>query len=241
MGILTEMIFLILVMGLIFIVGLIVAERVSPFSQGQGSVLKIYQVSDILIMFAVQLGGLILVEGLHLKAQWLWPSSWAQWLGGFFLVFVVFDFILYWVHRFSHGRWLWPLHHWHHTTQDLNWISGFRSSFLELLLFTLLYALIDHLAPQALIYAVIYYLYSQFFLHWNVSWKWAFLDKILVTPHFHRLHHVNEARFQNKNFGTVLTIWDHVFQTYEEPQQLQSQSSLAVPANSSLASQVLGI
>ena len=40
-------------------------------------------------------------------------------------------------------------------------------------------------------------------------------DKILVSPNYHALHHTKNN--DNCNFGGVLMIWDHLFNTYKQP------------------------
>jgi sterol desaturase/sphingolipid hydroxylase (fatty acid hydroxylase superfamily) len=39
------------------------------------------------------------------------------------------------------------------------------------------------------------------------------LRYVLVTPQSHRVHHSIEPEHQDKNFGAILSIWDHLFGT----------------------------
>jgi len=41
------------------------------------------------------------------------------------------------------------------------------------------------------------------------------LDRILVTPSNHRVHHAQTARYINKNSGGILILWDRIFGTFE--------------------------
>ncbi len=39
------------------------------------------------------------------------------------------------------------------------------------------------------------------------------LSYIIATPNFHRVHHFSERRYTNSNYGTILSIYDHIFRT----------------------------
>jgi len=43
------------------------------------------------------------------------------------------------------------------------------------------------------------------------------LDRVLVTPQVHRIHHSVERQHQDKNFADALPIFDIVFGTYVKP------------------------
>ncbi len=48
------------------------------------------------------------------------------------LFFIVNDFVLYWLHRSLHqSRWLWALHKIHHSQQELNSLTTWRTHWLE--------------------------------------------------------------------------------------------------------------
>ncbi len=42
------------------------------------------------------------------------------------------------------------------------------------------------------------------------------LDRILVTPSNHRVHHAQNERYIDKNYGGMLILWDRLFGTFEE-------------------------
>lgn len=55
-------------------------------------------------------------------------SGWLYWLS---LVLAV-DFIFYWLHRIDHEvRFFWAVHVTHHSSEEFNFTTGFRSSVLE--------------------------------------------------------------------------------------------------------------
>ncbi len=56
----------------------------------------------------------------------------------------------------------------------------------------------------------------QLVAHANVtlpSWLGGALERIIVTPGFHRLHHACDPRLHNANYGEVLAVWDRLFAT----------------------------
>ena len=43
----------------------------------------------------------------------------------FILAFLLGDFLLYWIHRWFHGRRLWRFHAVHHSSEQLDWVAAF--------------------------------------------------------------------------------------------------------------------
>src|SRR5581483_747419 len=49
--------------------------------------------------------------------------------------------------------------------------------------------------------------------HSDLDWTYGPLGKLIVSPHYHRIHHsIAESDF-NKNFGSFLSFWDPLFGT----------------------------
>lgn len=132
----------------------------------------------------------------------------------------LFDVAIYWVHRWSHEvPLLWRFHAVHHSTEQLDWISGFRNHPFDGAIvappFVLLLAAgFDPVFTGVL---AIVQLVSGLFLHANVRWRWRWLHRIIVTPEFHHWHHANEADAVNTNYSVFLPIWDIAFGTYRMP------------------------
>ncbi len=132
----------------------------------------------------------------------------------------LFDLTIYWVHRWSHEvPLLWRFHAIHHSTEHLDWISGFRSHPFDGALvappfFFLLAAGFSAEFSGAL--AVIQIVVG-IFLHANVRWRLRPLHRIVITPEFHHWHHTNEADAINTNYSVFLPAWDLLFGTYFMP------------------------
>ena len=135
------------------------------------------------------------------------------------LAIVVYDFFYYIFHRISHKfSLLWLVHSVHHQTHQLIPSLGLRSSVFDFAVIWLI------TIPMVLIgfgsYYVIAALFThglyQLFLHnqWKVSlgsFEW-----LLNTPSHHSLHHATNKEYIDKNFGSILIVWDRLFGTYVE-------------------------
>ncbi len=137
-----------------------------------------------------------------------------------FVGIALFDLAIYWVHRWSHEvPALWQFHAVHHSTEHLDWISGFRNhpfdgAIVAPPFFFLLAAGFDATFTGAL--AVIQIVLGLF-LHANVRWRLRPLHRFVITPEFHHWHHANEVDAHNSNYSVFLPLWDIVFGTYHMP------------------------
>jgi hypothetical protein len=59
-------------------------------------------------------------------------------------------------------------------------------------------------------------LFMQFWYHTTYIGKMGFLEKILVTPSHHRVHHAINPEYVDKNHGQIFIIWDKLFGTFQE-------------------------
>jgi sterol desaturase/sphingolipid hydroxylase (fatty acid hydroxylase superfamily) len=146
----------------------------------------------------------------------------------FLLVFGVLDFLMYWLHRGMHSRILWPVHRWHHSIQRMNWLSGVRISLTELLLNSVPSYVIYLIWPETLIWAVVYFFYTNIIIHLNLEIHSPRVARWLVLPQYHRVHHGMESQFHNHNFSIFWTFWDRLFGTYLNPDTIQDNYALGL-------------
>ncbi|NND73897.1 MAG: sterol desaturase family protein [Ilumatobacter sp.] len=173
-------------------------------------------VVSAVLAIAIGLASLAWVPGLLLRPLvTMLPTSVMPFVG-----IALFDMAIYWVHRWSHEvPFLWKFHSVHHSTEHLDWVSGFRNHPFDGAIvappFVLLVAAgFDATFTGAL--AVIQ-LALGLFLHANVRWRLRPLHRIVVTPEFHHWHHANEADAHNSNYSVFLPIWDMLFGSYFMP------------------------
>ncbi len=137
-----------------------------------------------------------------------------------FVGIALFDVAIYWVHRWSHEvPLLWRFHAIHHSTEHLDWISGFRNHpfdgaivappffFLVAAGFTA-----EFTGALAIIQIV-----AGIFLHANVRWRLRPLHRLVITPEFHHWHHTNDPQAIHSNYSVFLPAWDQLFGTYFMP------------------------
>ena len=58
--------------------------------------------------------------------------------------------------------------------------------------------------------------FLQFWYHTVHIGKLGFLEKIIVTPSHHRVHHAINPIYIDKNHGQIFIIWDKLFGTFQE-------------------------
>ena len=139
------------------------------------------------------------------------------------VAFVVLDFVYYWGHRACHAfAPLWALHAVHHQPRAMNLSVGLRGPVLAVL------QVAPFLVPLALLgvpVAVMFPVYVvhttyKLLVHTRVVGPLGFVERVLVTPSQHRVHHAINARWQGKNFGGALAIWDRVFGTLQREDEI---------------------
>jgi len=129
------------------------------------------------------------------------------------------DFSYYWMHRIEHKyRLLWAHHSVHHSSQDYNLTVALRICVFESLLtwIFLVPMIIVGFNPFQTIVAFILVVQYQSWIHTKHIGKLKWLEGILNTPSAHRVHHGSNPIYLNKNFGSVLMVWDRLFNTYEK-------------------------
>ncbi|HZE91420.1 MAG TPA: sterol desaturase family protein [Rhizobacter sp.] len=159
--------------------------------------------------------------------QWIapwWPGvTDTAWLS-FLAYLLVFDFIDYWLHRGQHGfRWWWALHSLHHSQRQMTMWSDNRNHLLDDLIrdsVIVLAARLIGIAPGQFVAVVVCTQLLQSLAHANLrlGFGWV-LERVLVSPRFHRLHHsiglghesAGRGSLGGHNFAVLFPLWDLVF------------------------------
>ncbi|MCH7821320.1 MAG: sterol desaturase family protein, partial [Proteobacteria bacterium] len=132
---------------------------------------------------------------------------------------VAWDFCYYWFHRFSHERSiLWAAHAVHHQSEDYNLSTALRQTSTGFLFSWIFYVplfLIGFPLEVLLTVNAVNLIY-QFWVHTQVVKRMGFLDYVLITPSNHRVHHAQNERYIDKNYGGMFIIWDRMFGTFED-------------------------
>jgi len=134
------------------------------------------------------------------------------------LAAVAWDFLYYWFHRYSHEiSILWAAHAVHHQSEDYNLSTALRQTstgflfgwifYLPLFVFGFPLEVILTVSAANLIY--------QFWVHTQHIRRIGPLEAVLMTPSHHRVHHAQNERYIDKNYGGMFIVWDRLFGTYE--------------------------
>lgn len=163
----------------------------------------------------------------------------------FLLYYVVGDFGAYWMHRFWHLSPIWPVHRWHHSPTSMYWLAGYRASLLQLVFqglpWILAYSVLG-MAPWWIFLAVTTsHIVLNDWMHMNVSWRSNWLEWIFVTPRYHHIHHSDDAVHQHANFGVTFSVWDRLFGTYVNPEEVKKPVSFGIGEKVPLVRLVAGL
>ena len=146
----------------------------------------------------------------HLEA-----SIWTYLIG-----FIAIDFYGYWTHRLSHQvNFLWNQHMIHHSSEEFNLACALRqsiSSFVKLFTILLIPAALLGVPTKVIAVTLPIQLFMQFWYHTRHINKMGVLEKILVTPSHHRVHHAINPEYMDKNHSQIFIIWDKLFGTFQE-------------------------
>jgi sterol desaturase/sphingolipid hydroxylase (fatty acid hydroxylase superfamily) len=136
------------------------------------------------------------------------------------LAFVLLDLAFYYWHRLNHQvPILWRFHNVHHCDPDLGVSTSFRFHFGEVALSTVFrvvqVTVIGASFPVFAAYEAAFQL-NTLFHHSNVRLpirleRW--LNRVLVTPRMHGIHHSQVRQETNSNYAVVLPWWDLLHRT----------------------------
>jgi sterol desaturase/sphingolipid hydroxylase (fatty acid hydroxylase superfamily) len=188
---------------------------------------KYYSLKETLMniyMNIVNAGVDLLLRGLALvvlifAAQYKLNISWnpvVYWVA----LFLCEDLMFWLEHYIDHRvRFFWAVHVTHHSSEEYNLTTGFRSSvfmpFYRYLYFIPL-ALMGFQPVDILFMYAITQIYG-IVVHTQAIGKLPkVIEYIFVTPSHHRVHHASNIPYLDKNMGMALIIWDRIFGTFEE-------------------------
>ena len=142
--------------------------------------------------------------------------AWAE----FGLSFLLMDLAFYYWHLANHRvPFLWRFHNVHHIDPDLDVSTGFRFHFGEVAMsaaFRVVQVSLIGLSVWAFAVYELVFQANTLFHHSNLRLPIRFerlLNKLLVTPRMHGIHHSQVQRENNSNYGVVFPWWDRLHRT----------------------------
>ncbi len=138
----------------------------------------------------------------------------------YIMAFIALDLAGYIVHRIDHQvNFFWNAHLIHHSSEDFNLACALRQSISTIFrMFTifLLPAALLGIPTQVIAVVAPLHLFAQFWYHTQHINRMGWLEKIIVTPSHHRVHHAINSEYLDKNYGQIFIFWDKWFGTYQE-------------------------
>ncbi len=137
----------------------------------------------------------------------------------YIMAFVGLDFAGYWNHRLSHQvNYFWNVHIIHHSSEEFNLACALRqsiSSIFSTLTFFLTPTALLGVPAEVIAVVAPLHLFAQYWYHTRLIGKMGFLEKIIVTPSHHRVHHAINEEYLDKNMSQIFIIWDKLFGTFQ--------------------------
>lgn len=158
------------------------------------------------------------------------PRHWAVWV----LLLLLTDLLWYWYHRLGHEiNIFWGAHIVHHQSEDFNFTTAARITIFQSWVRTLFWCMMPLIGfhPDMVVSILLVHGGYSFFTHTQMIPKLGFLEKILITPSHHRVHHASNEKYLDKNYGDVFVFWDKLFGTFQEEEE-QAVYGLVKPLES---------
>ncbi|MBC26575.1 MAG: hypothetical protein CMM41_05120 [Rhodospirillaceae bacterium] len=179
----------------------------------------------------------VLFETLHLifdGRTLLWVDSTDLTIGLVFTltVFLLDDFTKYVLHRALHRySFLWAFHQVHHSAETLTPFTVFRAHPIEALFFTLRTILVQAVTISFFLFFfgdradlltilganAFLFVFNAVGSNLRHSHIWIsygrFVERLLISPAQHQIHHSTDREHFDRNFGVALAIWDGMFGT----------------------------
>jgi sterol desaturase/sphingolipid hydroxylase (fatty acid hydroxylase superfamily) len=138
----------------------------------------------------------------------------------FILTFMYKDFAGYWKHRFEHSvNFFWNHHIVHHSSEEYNLPCALRQSISEIIdtgIFFIFPLAIIGVPIEVMALVAPIHLFAQFWYHTKFINKMGVLEKVIVTPSHHRVHHAINPEYIDKNYSQIFIFWDKLFGTFQE-------------------------
>ena len=169
------------------------------------------------------------------------------------VLFLAYE-LAYWTYHYLSHRIpvLWEFHKVHHTAEVLSPITNFRMHPVDTILFQNFMAVVFGVTGGTLSYVfsaplsffslngtnVILLTFVFVTVHLQHSHIWIAvtgpLARVLMSPAHHQLHHSDNPKHFDKNFGSCLSVWDWLFGTLHMPSATRERLVFGVGASAGI-------
>ena len=190
---------------------------------------KVYKVNFLIYVFNRFVGRFIAIAMVTLIIGWLQPYALFQTKMTWYWIiygYIVWEFGHFLYHYWGHKvRLFWCLHSTHHAPEQMNLSVTHAHFFLEAPYADAIRTTVCILlGVEPVLLFLIMFIDGTYgaFIHVGENMmkdgRMGFLNKIILTPSHHRVHHARNPLYMDTNFCNLLNIWDKVFGTYQEEQ-----------------------
>ncbi len=188
---------------------------------------KVYKVNFLIYVFNRFIGRFIAIAMVTLIIGWLQPYALFQTEMTWYWIiygYIVWEFAHFLYHYWGHKvRLFWCLHSTHHAPEQMNLSVTHAHFFLEApYADTIRTTVCILLGVEPVLLFLIMFIDGTYgaFIHVGENLmkdgRMGFLNKIILTPSHHRVHHARNPLYMDTNFCNLLNIWDKVFGTYQD-------------------------
>ena len=159
-------------------------------------------------------------------------------------LFIAYE-LAYWVDHYLCHRipLLWEFHKVHHTAEVLSPLTNFRVHPVDTLVFANILALVTGVTSGVLAYAecgtpfapgknIVFLVFLWSLGHLQHSHVWISitgpLGRVILSPAHHQIHHSDNPKHFDRNFGSFLSLWDWMFGTLHMPTQARERLNFGV-------------
>jgi len=206
---------------------LLAAEHLSPLRSRTNRVLTRLPVNLVMTGLVFGVGSLLVAPAAMAVAQWgaerrmglCYVVPLPSW-GAIILGVLLMDLTFYYWHRANHKiSLLWRFHNVHHVDPDLDVSTSFRFHVAEIgysTLFRVAQVAVLGIDPTTFLIYQMVFAWATMFHHSNLRLPLGFergLNKILVTPRMHGVHHSDVITETDSNYSVLFSWWDRLHGT----------------------------
>jgi sterol desaturase/sphingolipid hydroxylase (fatty acid hydroxylase superfamily) len=130
---------------------------------------------------------------------------------------VISDLYVYTFHRLQHAiPFLWAMHSFHHSANALTFVTGARHLWMERVMASAVLPIMPilfQIPPDMLLILSLIHFFPDSCAHLNVRFPMGRMITVLNSPQWHRIHHSAMPEHRDKNFASLLPLWDILFGT----------------------------
>lgn len=132
-----------------------------------------------------------------------------------------YDFANYWLHRAQHRfGFLWRFHAVHHSVEDMDSLNSYAHP-VDALAQNAAVAIVGlgiGFTFETMLWLLAFQTIHDRLLHTRAPINFGVFGAVLVDNRTHFLHHTRREARSGRNFGSIFTIFDRLFGTYQRPE-----------------------